>query len=52
MEASYLSSTQDVLDHFQVRETDGLSDLRVQNAVKKYGRNGIQAPSQSLTGAT
>ena len=40
MEASYLRSGQEVLEYFQVEESDGLSDSRVQNAVEKYGRNG------------
>lgn len=40
MEAAYLVSTEDVLRHFEVTEQDGLSDLMVQKATEKYGRNG------------
>lgn len=40
MEASYLRSTQEVLEYFQVTEQNGLSDLSVQKATTKYGRNG------------
>lgn len=48
MEASYLRSGQEVLEYFQVEESDGLSDSRVQNAVEKYGRNGTRFKSHSL----
>lgn len=40
MEASYLHTTQDALEYFKVKEENGLSDLSVQQAIAKYGRNG------------
>jgi hypothetical protein len=40
MEAAYLSSTQQALQHFGVSESQGLSDIQVQKATEKYGRNG------------
>lgn len=40
METAYLSSTEQALQHFQVNESQGLSDLQVQQATEKYGRNG------------
>ena len=43
MEASYLSSTEDCLQYFQVTESKGLSDAQVQDATKKYGRNGMES---------
>lgn len=41
MEASYLLSTQEALEYFQVTEHNGLSDLSVQQAAAKYGRNSL-----------
>ena len=40
MEAPYLSSIEEVLERFHVEEQSGLSDRLVQDATKKYGRNG------------
>lgn len=40
MEAAYLVSSEDALRHFQVTEQNGLSDVLVQRAIEKYGRNG------------
>ena len=45
MEASFLISAQDALNHFQVTEKEGLSDLLAQQARAKYGRNGITPPN-------
>ena len=41
MEASFVHSTQEALEYFQVTEQNGLSDLSVRKATAKYGRNGI-----------
>ena len=41
MEAAYLSTTQEVLKHFDVKEDTGLSDAQVNVSKIKYGRNGI-----------
>lgn len=49
MEASYLRSTQQTLDYFQVTEQNGLSDLAVQKAAAKYGRNGTGLLDNSKT---
>lgn len=52
MDASYLSSTNEALEHFQVKEQQGLSEQQVQRATEKYGRNGTvhhQASSQEKT---
>ena len=40
MDSSFLSSTKEVLDHFQVAEQQGLSTQQVRRATEKYGRNG------------
>ena len=40
MDASYLASTEEALQHFQVNEHQGLSEKQVQRALAKYGRNG------------
>ena len=40
MDAAYLASPAEALDRFQVSEQDGLSESQVQQALKKYGRNG------------
>lgn len=40
METAYLSSTEQALAHFQVIESQGLSDPQVHKALEKYGRNG------------
>lgn len=40
MDAAFLSSTEESLEHFQVEEQYGLSDRRVLEATEKYGRNG------------
>lgn len=50
MEASYLLSTQEALEYFQVTEQNGLSDLSVQKAAAKYGRNGT-GPLENLNSA-
>lgn len=50
MEASYLLSTQEALEYFQVTEHNGLSDLSVQQAAAKYGRNGTR-PLEKLNSA-
>ncbi|MCJ1380996.1 hypothetical protein MMC17_004105 [Xylographa soralifera] len=39
MEAAYLSTTQEVLKHFEVKEETGLSDAQVNVSKIKYGRN-------------
>lgn len=41
MEASYLASTKEALDYFQVSENNGLSDSQVEKAIQQYGRNGM-----------
>lgn len=41
MDTAYLSSTEQALQHFEVNESQGLSDRQVQKATEKYGRNGI-----------
>lgn len=49
MEAAYLVSSEDALRHFQVTEQNGLSDVLVQRATEKYGRNGnVQLNTLSL----
>lgn len=40
MEAAYLSSTDEVLNHFQVDEHTGLSDGQAETNRDKFGRNG------------
>lgn len=40
MDSAFLSSTQEVLKHFQVAEQDGLSDTQVRLALEKFGHNG------------
>lgn len=40
MEAAYLSSTDEVLNHFQVEEHTGLSHAQVETNRDKFGRNG------------
>ena len=40
MDASYLSSTEQALEHFAVDENQGLSEQQIQRALGKYGRNG------------
>ena len=40
MDASYLSSTEEALEHFKVNEDQGLSEQQVRKALEKYGRNG------------
>lgn len=52
MDASYLSSTEEALEHFKVNENQGLSEQQVQKALEKYGRNGTvhhHVPSWSNT---
>ncbi|KAK4698046.1 hypothetical protein P7C71_g106, partial [Lecanoromycetidae sp. Uapishka_2] len=41
MDAAFLSSPEESLEHFQVEEQQGLSDRRVLEATKKYGRNAL-----------
>lgn len=41
MENAYTQSTKDVLAHFQVSESSGLSDERVLGSRQKYGRNAL-----------
>lgn len=40
MDSSFLSSTEEALEHFEVVEHHGLSAQQVQKATEKYGRNG------------
>ena len=40
MENAYVRPTRDCLKHFGVTERDGLSDVQVQIATERYGRNG------------
>ena len=40
MEASFLVSTEEALEHFRVDETQGLSEEQVKKALGKYGPNG------------
>ena len=40
MEASFLVSTEEALEHFHVDETQGLSEEQVKKALEKYGPNG------------
>jgi len=44
MESSYLSSPDEVLDHFNVQAQQGLSEQQVRQATQKYGRNGTTPP--------
>jgi len=50
MEAAYLSTTQEVLKHFEVVVERGLSDEQAKTSLAKYGRNGnvyqVYAPGQ------
>ncbi len=48
MEVAYLSSPEEALGHFGVVEQKGLSDIQVQKATDKYGRNGTVHHSDSL----
>ncbi|KAL8843564.1 MAG: hypothetical protein Q9170_000068 [Blastenia crenularia] len=41
METSYLASTEDTLNYFQVSEHSGLSKKQVAEATRKYGRNAL-----------
>ncbi|KAH0542252.1 hypothetical protein FGG08_003374 [Glutinoglossum americanum] len=41
METAYVYSGQEILKHFGVSERIGLSDIRVQEAKQKYGRNAL-----------
>lgn len=41
MEASYLASTKEALDYFQVSEQSGLTDSQVRQSTENYGRNGM-----------
>ncbi|MCJ1243917.1 hypothetical protein MMC30_001114 [Trapelia coarctata] len=41
MEAAYLSTTQEVLNHFEVSEEKGLSDEQAKSSLAKYGRNAL-----------
>lgn len=41
MEHSYLYSPAEVLDHFDVKESSGLSQQQVSQSRKKYGPNGM-----------
>ena len=40
MDNSYLCSTEQALEHFQVDEQEGLSEQQVRRSLDKYGRNG------------
>jgi len=40
MEAAYLSTTQEVLKHFEVAEEKGLLDEQVKLSLARHGRNG------------
>ena len=40
MEASFLVSTEEALEHFHVDETQGLSEEQVKKALETYGPNG------------
>jgi magnesium-transporting ATPase (P-type) len=42
MENAFARSTSEVLKHFGVSETQGLTDAQVQSSREKYGRNGKQ----------
>ncbi|KAF8464581.1 sarcoplasmic/endoplasmic reticulum calcium ATPase [Kalaharituber pfeilii] len=41
MEDAYAASTEEVLNHFEVSDKAGLSDARVEEARKKYGKNAL-----------
>ncbi|KAI9776351.1 MAG: hypothetical protein M1839_000431 [Geoglossum umbratile] len=41
MEAAYIYSVQEILNHFGVSEQEGLSDVQVREARHKYGRNAL-----------
>ena len=41
METSFLVSTDEALDHFDVSEYSGLSARQVAEATREYGRNGM-----------
>lgn len=43
MDNSFVLSTQEALTHFQVSEDYGLTEAQVQNAYRRYGRNGKSA---------
>lgn len=40
MENAHCKSTEEVLQHFKVDESTGLSDDQVKRALEKYGPNG------------
>ena len=40
MEASFLSSPQQALSHFEVTEQSGLSQKQVHQSLEKFGKNG------------
>jgi hypothetical protein len=42
MDSAYAHSATEVLQHFSVFETKGLSDAQVQESRDKHGRNGKQ----------
>ena len=49
MEAAFLSTPEETLKHFHVTEQSGLSGPQVQDALKKYGRNGTVHNHDSST---
>lgn len=53
MEHSYLYSPAEVLDHFDVKESSGLSQHQVSQSRKKYGPNGrlqLSYPMSNIAG--
>ncbi len=40
MDDAFVRSPKEVLEHFRVAESDGLTDLGVESALQKYGKNG------------
>ncbi|KAK0271046.1 hypothetical protein LTR91_015855 [Friedmanniomyces endolithicus] len=41
MDDAFVRSPKEVLEHFRVAEVDGLTDLGVESALQKYGKNAI-----------
>jgi Ca2+ transporting ATPase len=41
MESAFSKTTEEVLKHFSVTETQGLSEAQIAASREKYGRNGM-----------
>lgn len=49
MDTAYVSSAEEVLEHFNVTEHDGLNDGAVEASRAKYGRNGEREASTEIS---